>query len=164
MSTHSDSLRYFGSIFPCPAAAARQLCFYIYTDIYNTYLYMYIYIYMYVYSCNKGIRKIQNPYSRRRLPAMVWLPPTGKVESWKVCVVPFVLFLFVGQIKNVRTQDLSRNRLVRSVDGGGGRSLTWRQDSVSQWVCPGGGLWCRHPPSHSTLFPPNSGRINNVRF
>lgn len=75
---------------------------------------------MYVYSCNKGIRKIQNPYSRRRLPAMVWLPPTGKVESWKVCVVPFVLFLFVGQIKNVRTQDLSRNRLVRSVDGGGG--------------------------------------------
>lgn len=156
--THCDTLdRYFRVQQQQPGS-----CAFTYIQTYTIHIYICIYIYMYVYSCNKGIRKIQNPYSRRRLPAMVWLPPTGKVESWKVCVVPFVLFLFVGQIKNVRTQDLSRNRLVRSVDGE--RSLTWRQDSVSQWVWPGGGLWCRHPPSNSTLFPPNSGRINNVRF
>jgi len=62
---------------------------------------------VYIYSC---IHKIQDPYSHRRLPAMVWLPPTGKMGKLVTfCVVPFA-FLFAGQIKSVCTQDQRKIR------------------------------------------------------
>lgn len=122
---------------------------------------MYIYIYVCIFVQQRYPQDtkpiLAQKITRDGLASAHW--ESGKLES--LCSSLCVVFVCWTN-KNVRTQDLSRNRLVRSVDGE--RSLTWRQDSVSQWVWPGGGLWCRHPPSNSTLFPPNSGRINNVRF
>jgi len=97
---------------------------------------------VYIYSC---IHKIQDPYSHRRLPAMVWLPPTGKMGKLETfCVVPFA-FLFAGQIKSVCTQDQRKIR--------GNRGWFWRGSRiVEKWVWPGCGLECHHLQGRSRIY------------